>query len=111
MKKNNIEVYYTKTRNNITSILILKVNEKDSQQFKEKGNILKIRTILVLDKNKGIGTKYIKMVDDIAIKNNINYIYLTIKITNNEVINFMKKHGYKKYNKYNDEYFYYKKLN
>ena len=53
MKFNNIDIYYTENENKITSIMILKINETDSQQFLEKSNILKIRTLLVNDKKKG----------------------------------------------------------
>ncbi len=110
MKNNNIDVYYTKKDNNITSIMILKLGETDSQQFLEKGNILKIRTFLVNDKKKGIGKMYLSIIDNIAIRNNIDYIYFTIKKDNKEIIDFMKKYKYKEYNKYNDEFVYYKEL-
>ena len=73
------------------SWLMLKINEIDSQEFYEKGNILKIRTLLVNDKNKRLGTMYLRIVDDIAKDNGIKYIYLTIKINNNELIKFVKK--------------------
>lgn len=110
MKLNGAYVYYTEKNNEITSIMMLKLNETDSQQFLEKGNILKIRTFLVIDKNKGIGRFYLNMIDDISYKNSIDYIYLTIKINNKELINFMEKNGYVKYNQYNDEFVYYKEL-
>ena len=110
MKSNNIDIYYTKKDNNMTSIMMLKLGETDSQQFLEKGNILKIRTLLVTDKNKGIGKTYMSIIDDIAICNNIDYIYLTIKKDNNELIDFIKRYGYKEYNSYNDEFVYYKEL-
>ena len=55
--------------------MILKLNEIDSDQFFLPGNIMKIRTLMVSDKNKGIGSTYLKIVDEIAISNNINYIY------------------------------------
>lgn len=108
MKYNNVNAYYTEKNNNITSIMILKLNETDSQQFLEKGNILKIRTFLVTDKNKEIGRMYLDIIDDIATKNDINYIYLTIKNDNIELINYMEKNGYRMYNQYNDEFVYYK---
>ena len=110
MKSNNIDIYYTKKDNNMTSIMILKLDETDSQQFLEKGNILKIRTLLVNDKNKGIGKTYMNIIDDIAICNNIDYVYLTIKNDNKELIDFIEKNGYKKYNQYNDEFVYYNEL-
>ena len=110
MKSNNIDIYYTKKDNNMTSIMMLKPGETDSQQFLEKGNILKIRTLLVTDKNKGIGKTYMSIIDDIAINNNIDYIYLTIKNNNKELIDYMKRYRYKLYNKYNDEFVYYKEL-
>ena len=110
MKSNNIDIYYTKKDNNMTSIMILKLGETDSQQFLEKGSILKIRTLLVNDKKKGIGKMYLSIVNNIAICNDINYIYLTIKKDNKELIDFIKRHGYKEYNLYNDEFVYYKEL-
>ncbi len=110
MKSNNIDIYYTKKDNNMTSIMILKLGETDSQQFLEDGNILKIRTLLVTDKNKGIGKTYMSIIDDIAISNNINYIYLTIKKDNKELFNYIEKNGYKKYRQYNEEFVYYKEL-
>ena len=94
----------------ITSIMMLKVNETDSQQFFEKGNILKIRTFLVNDNKKGIGRMYLDIVDDVANENNIDYIYLTIKNNIVELINYMEKHDYKMYNQYSDEFVYYKEL-
>ena len=110
MKSNNIDIYYTKKDNNMTSIMILKLGETDSQQFLEKGNILKIRTFLVNDKKKGIGKMYLSIVDNIAICNDIDYIYLTIKKDNKELIDFMRRYGYKEYNQYKDEFVYYKEL-
>ena len=108
MKSNNVNVFYTEWNDKITSILMLKINEIDSQQFFLKGKILKIRTFLVHDKNKGIGTMYLKIIDDIAKVNTIKYIYLTIKIKNNEFIQFIEKNNYKKYSQLNDELVYYK---
>ena len=110
MKLQNVDVYYTKANNKLTSIMILKIKEKDSQQFFENGNILKIRTLLVNDENKGIGKEYLKIVDDIAVKNDIDYIYCTVKMYKNKFIDFLLKKGYKRYGKYEDEFVYYKEL-
>ena len=110
LKEKNINIYCTEKDNELSSILILKINETDSEQFQEEGNILKIRTILVEDKNKGIGKMYLDLVDEIAKENYIDYIYLTVKIDNNELINYIKNNNYKLYNKYKDEYVYYKEL-
>ena len=104
-------IQFVKLSKEIKDVKFLKINEEDSQQFLEKGNILKIRAFLVNDTNKGIGTTYLKLIDDIAFNNNIDYIYLTIKKNNNKLIRFMEKNGYKKYNQYNDEFVYYKDLN
>ena len=110
MKEQNIDVYYTKKDNQLTSIMILKLNEKDSLQFNKEGNILKLRSFIVKDKNKGIGKLYLNIMNEIAISNNIDYIYLTVKETNNELISFIEKNGFIKYGIYNDEYVYYKEL-
>ena len=53
---------------------------------------------------------YLSIVDDIAISKGIDYIYLTIKNDNEELITFMEKKGYKMYSQYNDEFVYYKKV-
>ena len=110
MKSGNIDIYYTGNENRITSIMILKINETDSQQFLEDGNILKIRSLLINDKKKGIGKMYLDIANNIAISNNINYIYLTAKKDNKELFNYIEKNGYKKYRQYNEEFVYYKKI-
>ena len=110
MKEQNIDVYYTKKDNQLTSIMILKINEKDSLQFNKEGNILKVRSFIVKDKNKGIGKLYLDIMNEIAISNNIDYIYLTVKETNNELISFIEKNSFIKYSTYSDEYVYYKEL-
>lgn len=110
IQSDNVSAFYTEKNNELTSIMILKLDEIDSQQFLEKGKIMKIRTLIVSDKNKGIGTRYLKIIDDIAIKNNIKYIYLTIKINNKGFIKFIERKSYKRYNEYNDEIVYFKEL-
>lgn len=110
MKQKSIDAYYTESFNDITSIMILKINETDSQQFLDKGNILKIRTFFVSDNKKGIGKMYLDIANEIAISNNINYIYLTIKNNNIKLLNYFEKNGYSKYSQYNDELVYYKEI-
>lgn len=110
MKSDNIDIYYTENENKITSIMILKINEIDSQQFLEDGNILKLRSLLINDKNKGIGKMYLDIANNIAISNSINYIYLTAKKDNKELFNYIEKKGYKKYKQYNEEFIYYKEI-
>lgn len=110
MQSNNINAFYTEKNKEVTSIMILKINEIDSQQFFLRGNIMKIRTLIVNDKNKGIGTTYLKIIDEIAKMNRIDYIYLTIKMSNKELIKFVEKKDYKRYNQLDDEFVYYKSL-
>lgn len=110
MKDSHIDVYYTEKDYNLSSILILKINETDSQQFLKTGKILKIRTLLVKDKEKGIGGRYLSLVDEIAKSNQIDYIYLTTKQDNLKFISFIKQNGYQKYGSYYNEFVYYKEL-
>ena len=65
---------------------------------------------MVNDKKKEIGKIYLSIIDNIAICNNIDYIYFIIKNDNKELRDFMKRYGYKAYNQYNDEFVYYKEL-
>lgn len=58
--------------------MVLKINENDSQQLNKK-NLLKIRTFNILKKNNGIGSYYLKLIDDIAKDYNIDIIYVTLK--------------------------------
>lgn len=105
----NEECYFTKKDNKVTSILILKINESDSQQI-DKKNVLKIRTLNVLEINEGIGSFYLKIVDDIAIKNNINLIYVTCKNNNEKFIKFIKNNKFRLYKELDDEQVYIKEI-
>ena len=53
---------------------------------------------------------YLDIANNIAISNNINYIYLTAKKDNKELFNYIEKNGYKKYRQYNEEFVYYKEI-
>lgn len=104
---NNEVCYITKTGEKITSILIIKMDEKDSKQVHLEGKIMKIRTLFVSLKNKGIGTSYIKLVNEIAEQNKVKYIYTTCKKNNLEMINFLSKNNFKYYGDYFDEEVFY----
>ena len=110
MRLNNINVFYTELNHEISSILILKINEVDSKEFFEEGKVLKIRTLFVLDKNRGIGATYLKLIDTIANENGIKYIYFTLKKDNRDFINFIEKNNYQRYNQINDELVYFKEI-
>lgn len=102
--------YITKKNNKITSILIIKMDEKDSKQVHLDGKIMKIRTLLVSHKNKGIGTRYIKLVNELAKQNEVNHIYITCKKNNLEMINFLNKRNFKYYDDYFDEKVFYQEV-
>lgn len=99
--------YITKKNNKLTSILIIKMDEKDSKQVHLKGKIMKIRTLLVSLKNKGIGTRYIKLINEFAKQNEVKHIYITCKKNNLEMIDFLNKRNFKYYNDYFDEKVFY----
>lgn len=105
----NEECYFTRKDNNITSLLILKINETDSQQI-DKKNVLKIRTLNVFETNRGIGNFYLKIVDDVAIMNGINTIYCTCKNSNKDFIKFITNNNYKFYKDLGDEHIYVKEI-
>lgn len=104
------ECYFTKKDNSVTSIFILKINENDSQQI-DKKNVLKIRTMNVLETNNGIGKFYLKIANAVATMNGINVIYLTCKNSNEKFIEFIKNNEFKLYNELDDEQVYIKELN
>lgn len=103
------ECYFTRKNNNVTSILIVKINENDSQQI-DKKNVLKIRTMNVLETNIGIGKFYLKIVDDISTKNHSSLIYLTCKNNNTNFIKFIKNNKFRLYKEFDDEQIYIKEI-
>ena len=110
LKKKEYQFYYTKNDNEVSSVLILKLNETDSQQFLQNGNIMKVRSLMVKDNRHGIGSRYMKLIDDIAKLNHIQYIYMAIQKENEELINFIKKYDYRLDSEYQDEYVFVKEL-
>lgn len=106
--KNKQECFFTKNDNKISSVMVLKINENDSQQLNKK-NLLKIRTFNILKKNNGIGSYYLKLIDDIAKDYNIDIIYVTLKKDNIEFQKFIKKNNYINFKELGDEYIFIKK--
>jgi ASC-1-like (ASCH) protein len=110
LSNNSEECYFTKKDGKLSSILILKINEQDSQQLNKNGKILKIRTFNVLEKNIGIGRFYMNLIDDIAHDNNVNYIYVTFKKDNNNFQKFILNNEFKFYKEINEECIYIKEI-
>ena len=110
IKKENTKCYITTNSKEITSLMILKIDEKDSNQITTKEKLLKIRTLIVKDKNKGIGNRYLNKSIEIAKQNNINYIYITCKNNNKEMIEFLSKHSFKLHNELEEENIYLLKI-
>ena len=65
---------------------------------------------MVKDIGHGIGSRYMKLIDDIANLNHIQYIYMAIQKENEELINFIKKYDYRMDSEYQDEYVFVKEL-
>jgi len=99
-QKNNSYGYVTYKDNILTSLLILKIEEKENYDFDKKFNYkkaLKISTFKVADTGKKIGSMYLKIIDDFAKENNVEIIYLTVFEKQKEFINFIEKNNYKYY--------------
>lgn len=110
------KAYITFQDNKITSILILKIEEKSedyndfNKEFKPSKR-LKICTLKVDVKFKNIGTKYIELAYSEAIKNNVNEIYITLYTNHKDLINLLEKNNYIYYcDKYNNEKVYINKI-
>ena len=110
------KVYVTFQDNKITSILILKIEEKSenykdfNKEFKPLKR-LKICTLKVDDKFKNIGTKYLELAYSVALKNNVNEIYITLYTNHEDLINLLEKNNYIYYcDKSNNERVYINKI-
>lgn len=88
--------------NKITSICIIKFEYEDEDYsmflnpFK-KDKRIKISTFKVSDTGKKIGSKYLKLIREIAIKNNIKEIYITLFDNHKDLIELLKLFNYKLY--------------
>lgn len=110
------KAYITFQDNKITSILILKIEDKSesykdfNKEFKPSKR-LKICTLKVDVKFKNIGTKYLELAYSEAIKNNVNEIYITLYTNHKDLINLLEKNNYIYYcDKYNNEKVYINKI-
>lgn len=110
------KAYITFQDNKITSILILKIEDKSedyndfNKEFKPSKR-LKICTLKVDVKFKNIGTKYLELAYNEALKNNVNEIYTTLYTNHKDLINLLEKNNYIYYcDKYNNEKVYINKI-
>lgn len=110
------KAYITFQDNKITSILILKIEDKNenykdfNKEFKPSKR-LKICTLKVDVKFKNIGTKYLELAYNEALKNNVNEIYITLYTNHKDLINLLEKNNYIYYcDKYNNEKVYINKI-
>lgn len=110
------KAYITFQDNKITSILILKIEDKNenykdfNKEFKPSKR-LKICTLKVDVKFKNIGTKYLELAYNEALKNNVNEIYITLYTNHKDLINLLEKNNYIYYcDKSNNEKVYINKI-
>lgn len=110
------KAYITFQDNKIASILILKIEDKSenykdfNKEFKPSKR-LKICTLKVDVKFKNIGTKYLELAYNEALKNNVNEIYTTLYTNHKDLINLLEKNNYIYYcDKYNNEKVYINKI-
>ena len=110
------KAYITFQDNKIASILILKIEDKSenykdfNKEFKPSKR-LKMCTLKVDVKFKNIGTKYLELAYNEALKNNVNEIYITLYTNHKDLINLLEKNNYIYYcDKYNNEKVYINKI-
>lgn len=110
------KAYITFQDNKIASILILKIEDKSenykdfNKEFKPSKR-LKICTLKVDVKFKNIGTKYLELAYNEALKNDVNEIYITLYTNHKDLINLLEKNNYIYYcDKYNNEKVYINKI-
>ena len=101
---NNTMCYATIDNGNITSLLILKIEYEDEDYSNfiisfNKSKRLKICTFKVINKGRGIGEEFINIINDEAIINNVNEIYVTIFDKYKSLIKLFNNNGYIEYTK------------
>ena len=100
----NTKCYVTMDNGNITSLLILKIEYEDEDYSNftipfNKSKRLKICTFKVINKGKGIGEEFINIINNEAIINNINEIYVTIFNKYKLLMKLFNNNGYREYTK------------
>lgn len=101
-QNNNYKAYITYDKENkLSSFLLLKIEEKekylDFDKPLNKLKKLKICTLKVNNINKSIGSSYLKIIDKVAVDNNIKEIYTTVYPKYTKLIKFLEKNNYKYY--------------
>ena len=112
------QIYTSYENNNLIALLILKIENKendfiDIEPKLQIKNRIKVSTYKVDIERKGIGTKFLEIIEDYAKTNNINEIYLTLfdnNIRKNKLIQFLIKNNYKFYGKKKKEKVFIKKI-
>lgn len=97
------KAYVTYYNNNkISSFLLLKL-EDENENYNDfdkpftKGYRLKICTIKVDDTNKNIGKSFMKIINEYALKFNVDEIYITVNKKYIELKEFLKKYNFNYY--------------
>lgn len=94
--------YVTKKGNNISSFLMLKVEDEKEDYSKmhkplEPKKRLKVSTMKVADTGKKIGETFIKIMVSSAIENNLDEIYITVFKKQQHLIDMILEYGFKEY--------------
>lgn len=114
-KKNNRDAYVVRD-NAIKALLVLKIENKRDNKIEPLMNNsrkIKISTFKVDMINKGIGSMFIKIIDDFAMDNKIEEIYLTVYDDNElkrSLIRFLEKNGFNYYGLKGKEKVYIKRI-
>lgn len=84
--------------NHISAFMMWKIeNDEDYSEFSfkfEKCTKLKIQTFKVSDVRKGIGTKFLEIINMEAKKNNVSLIYITLFPSYGDLANFLIHNGF-----------------
>lgn len=112
------QIYTSYENNNLIALLILKIEEKEKDFIDIEPRLdtkkrIKVSTFKVDIERKGIGTKFLEIIENYAKENNTNEIYLTLydnNIRKSKLIRFLIKNNYKFYGKKKKEKVFIKKM-